>query len=114
FITILIGVTGLGSKISPLFNRGVMGVFMMLLGLTLIQIFLKGMLGIPFGMAEAEELMINIPIALLAIFIAIVVIVISIKTPAKIRSYALLIGIILGWILFIILFGKNGSEQSAK
>lgn len=114
FITILIGVTGLGSKISPLFNSGVMGVFMMLLGLTLIQIFLKGMLGIPFGMAEAEELMINIPIALLAIFIAIVVIVISIKTPAKIRSYALLIGIILGWILFIILFGKNGSEQSAK
>ncbi|MEI3612107.1 uracil/xanthine transporter [Pseudogracilibacillus sp. SO30301A] len=105
-ITILIGITGIGPVVAKLFNPGVMGVFMFLLGLTLIQIFLKGMLGIPFG-ASADAATINLPISGLAIFIAVLVIVISIKSPARIRSYALLIGIILGWILYTIIFGAE-------
>lgn len=113
-ITIIIGITGIGSKIAPLFNDGVMGVFMLLLGLTLIHIFLKGMLGIPFGVSDEASLMINVPVATLAVFIALLVIVISIKTPAKVRSYALLIGIIAGWILFVVIFGKNGGTQQAN
>src|SRR5699024_9412814 len=88
-ITILIGLLGIGPYIAKLFNPGVMGVFMLLLGITLIQIFLKGMLGIPFGQA-AETATINLPVAGLAIFIALLVIVISIKSPASVRSYALL------------------------
>lgn len=108
FITILIGITGVGPLIAKLFNPGVMGVFMFLLGLTLIQIFLKGMLGIPFG-GEAEQATINLPVAGLAIFIALLVIIISIKSPAKVRSYALLIGIIFGWILYTIIFGVDSS-----
>src|SRR5699024_10317453 len=61
-ITILIGLLGIGPYIAKLFNPGVMGVFMLLLGITLIQIFLKGMLGIPFGQA-AETATINLPVA---------------------------------------------------
>lgn len=102
-MTIIIGVTGLGPTIAKFFTPGVMGVFMFLLGLTLIQIFLKGMLGIPFG-SGADEATINIPVSALAIFIVLLVIVISIKSPAKIKSYALLIGIILGWILYTVIF----------
>lgn len=109
-ITILIGLTGIGPIISKLFNPGVMGVFMFLLGLTLIQIFLKGMLGIPFGTA-AETATIHLPIAGVAIFIALLVIVISIKSPAKIRSYALLIGIIVGWIIYTIIFGVDSTSN---
>lgn len=114
-ITILIGITGLGPAISKFFTPGVMGVFMFLLGLTLIQIFLKGMLGIPFGGGE-DEATIDIPVSALAIFIVLLVIVISIKSPAKIRSYALLIGIILGWILYTIIFGveSNISGEAAS
>jgi len=108
FITILIGITGVGPFIAKLFNPGVMGVFMFLLGLTLIQIFLKGMLRIPFGDAE-EGATINLPVASLAIFIALLVIIISIKSPAKVRSYALLIGIILGWILYTVIFGTESN-----
>ncbi len=104
-LTVLIGVTGAGPKIAELFNPGVMGVFMFLLGLTLIQIFLKGMIGIPFG-ENGDSATIHLPIAGVAIFIALVVIIISIKSPARIRSYALLIGIILGWILYTIIFGS--------
>jgi len=105
-ITILIGILGIGPVVAKLFNPGVMGVFMFLLGLTLIQIFLKGMLGLPFG-ATADAATIQLPISALAIFIALLVIIISIKSPAKIRSYALLIGIIVGWILYAIIFGAN-------
>lgn len=107
-MTIIIGVTGLGPTIAKFFTPGVMGVFMFLLGLTLIQIFLKGMLGIPFG-SGADEATINIPVSALAIFIVLLVIVISIKSPAKIKSYALLIGIILGWILYTVIFGVESN-----
>ena len=110
-ITILIGLLGIGPYIAKLFNPGVMGVFMLLLGITLIQIFLKGMLGIPFGQA-AETATINLPVAGLAIFIALLVIVISIKSPASVRSYALLIGIIIGWILYVIFFGSPSAATS--
>jgi len=107
-ITILIGITGVGPAIAKLFNPGVMGVFMFLLGLTLIQIFLKGMLGLPFG-GEADQATINLPVSALAIVIALFVIIISIKSPARVRSYALLIGIILGWILYTVIFGVDAS-----
>lgn len=109
-ITILIGITGVGPIIAKLFTPAVMGVFMFLLGLTLIQIFLKGMLGIPFGSA-AEHAAINLPVAGLAIVIALLVIVISIKSPASVRSYALLIGIIVGWIVYTVLFGVEGNSS---
>src|SRR5699024_5369399 len=54
---------------------------------------------------------IDLPVSGVAIFIALVVMVISIKSPAKIRSYALLIGIILGWILYTITFGAESSSS---
>jgi xanthine/uracil permease len=107
-LTILIGVTGIGPYIARFFTPGVMGVFMFLLGLTLIRIFLKGMLGIPFGQVT-EGAAIQVPIAGLAVCIAIFVMVLSIKSPVNIRSYALLIGIIVGWILFVILLGSGRS-----
>src|SRR5690625_7466891 len=74
----------------------------------LIHIYQKGMLIIPFGMEE-QQVTINLPIAGLAIFIALLVIIISIKSPAKVRSYALLIGIILGWIVYTVIFGVDSS-----
>src|SRR5699024_10845259 len=107
-MTIIIGATGLGPTIAKFFTPGVMGVFMFLLGLTLIQIFLKGMLGIPFG-SGADEATVDIPVSALDIFIVLLVIVISIKSPAKIKSYALLIGIILGWILYTVIFGVESN-----
>lgn len=102
-ITIFIGISGLAPLLARFFTKGVMGVFMLLLGFTLIQIFLKGMLGIPFD--NSSDASIDIAVSVLAIFIAILVIVISIKSPVKIRSYALLIGIAVGWGLYVLFFG---------
>ena len=111
-ITILIGLSGIGPIIAKLFTTCVMGVFMFLLGLTLIQIFLQGMLGIPFG--DAEEAQIRLPVAALGIFIALIVMIISIKSPVKIRSYALLIGIVIGWIIYRLIFGNEDAVYSAS
>src|SRR5699024_1807104 len=66
-------------------------------------IFLKGMLGIPFD--DSSDASIDVAVSGLAIFIAVLVIVVSIKSPVKIRSYALLIGIAVGWGLYVLFFG---------
>lgn len=102
-MTIIIGLTGLGPKISKLFNPGVMGVFMFLFGCQLVSIFMKGMLGIPFGNAAASG-SIDIAVSLLSIMIAIMVIIISVKAPSHIKRYSLLIGIVIGWIAYTLIF----------
>lgn len=111
-ITLIIGLTGLGPHIAKLFNPAVMGVFMFLFGVKLIGIFLKGMLGIPFG-NEAESAQIDLAISLLSIIIAIIVVVISIKAPPSIRRYGLLIGIVIGWIAFNLTFGQQETTQQS-
>ncbi|MDP4085283.1 MAG: uracil/xanthine transporter [Bacillota bacterium] len=110
-LTILIGITGLGPHLAKLFNPAVMGVFMFLLGTKLITIFLKGMLGIPFG--QAKEVHIDLSISLFSMIIAILVITISIKAPPSIRRYGLLIGIIVGWIFYTLIFKTKGPVSPA-
>ncbi|ALX48482.1 uracil/xanthine transporter [Lentibacillus amyloliquefaciens] len=112
-ITIIIGLTGLGPVIAKLFKPAVMGVFMFLFGVKLIGIFLKGMLGIPFG-NEAQSATIDLSVSLLSIIIAIIVIVISIKAPPAIRRYSLLIGIVIGWIAFNLTFGGQQTVEQTS
>ena len=111
-LTFLIGVTGMGPRIAKLFTPAVMGVFMFLFGCQLIGIFLKGMLGIPFG-NQAEAPTIDVSISLLSIAIAIIVIVISVKAPSSIRRYGLLIGIIGGWIIYALIFKPESAVSEA-
>ncbi|MCG7345682.1 uracil/xanthine transporter [Sporosarcina sp. ACRSL] len=111
-LTFLIGVTGIGPRIAKLFTPAVMGVFMFLFGCQLIGIFLKGMLGIPFG-NQAADASIDVGVSLLSIVIAIIVIVISVKAPSSIRRYGLLIGIIGGWIIYAIIFKPESAVSEA-
>ncbi|WP_284139412.1 MULTISPECIES: uracil/xanthine transporter [unclassified Virgibacillus] len=101
-LTILVGVTGFGYYLEKLFNPSVMGVFMFLFGVSLCITFFKGMLGISGG-----EATINIGVGLLAIFIAAFVLIITIKAPTNIAQYSMLIGIVIGWPLFTVLFGNE-------
>jgi xanthine/uracil permease len=112
-ITLIIGLTGLGPHLAKLFSPAVMGVFMFLFGVQLVGIFMKGMLGIPFG-NDAESGTIDVSVSLLSIVIAIIVIIISIKAPASVKRYSLLIGIIVGWILFIIFFEPETSIKASS
>ena len=111
-LTFLIGVTGMGPRIAKLFTPPVMGVFMFLFGCQLIGIFLKGMLGIPFG-NQTEAVHIDVSVSLLSIVIAALVIVISVKAPSSIRRYGLLIGIIGGWIIYALIFKPENPVSEA-
>lgn len=110
-LTILIGLTGLGPHIAKLFNDAVMGVFMLLFGFQLIQIFLKGMLGLPFG--KSTDASIDLKLALFSFVLALLVIIVSIKAPKKFRSYALLVGIIVGWIAYALIFDSKKMSHAS-
>lgn len=87
-----------------------MGVFMFLFGCQLVGIFLKGMLGIPFG-NESRSANIDVSVSLLSIIVVIIVIVISVKAKPSIRRYALLLGIIIGWIFYTLIFGLQETVE---
>nr|WP_281166633.1 uracil/xanthine transporter [Salinicoccus carnicancri] len=105
-LTIIIGLSGAGPYLAKLFNPAVMGVFMFLFGCQLIGIFLKGMLGIPFG-NDVQGAKIDLSISLFSIIIAAIVAIISIKAPSSVRSYGLLIGIVIGWMGFSLIFEQQ-------
>src|SRR5699024_12251829 len=93
---------------------GIKGGVSLLLGLILIEIMLKGMVQLPCGNADENQVVINLLVAALSIFIALIVIIISIKSPPKIRSYALLIVIVLGWGLYVLLFPSEESVTQSS
>ncbi|WP_284139193.1 MULTISPECIES: uracil/xanthine transporter [unclassified Virgibacillus] len=112
-LTILIGLFGLGPILAKLFNSAVMGVFMFLFGIQLVGIFMKGMLGIPFGDVSLPG-EIDVTIAPLSLVIVTIVILISVKGPKILRRYSLLIGMCVGWVLHATIFGaeKTSIETS--
>lgn len=105
-VTILIGLTGIGHRLARLFRPAVMGVFMLLLGAQLVTIFMKGMLGLPFGVYNGP-VVINYSSFSLAIALMLMVITIIIFLPRAISKYALLIGTVAGWVLYSCLFSAD-------
>jgi len=103
-ITILIGVMGFGRVLARFFTPPVMVVFMFLLGAQLVGIFFKGMLGIPFGvMSEAAGIdWRTAPVALITVLITVACIV---CLPRRLARYAILVGVVVGWVLYRIFYG---------
>ncbi|CAG9609576.1 uracil/xanthine transporter [Pseudoneobacillus rhizosphaerae] len=93
-LVLIPGVPFLKSIFSPM----VMTVYLFLLTFQLIFIFFKGM----FPLTENGT--INVPISLLSLVIVIFVSVMKLKGSQTISNFSILIGIIVGWILFNILF----------
>lgn len=102
-VTIVIGVTGLGHRLAALFRPAVMGIFMFLLGAQLVTIFMKGMLGLPFGV-YAGQVVINYQTFSLALAVMVLIIMMIAFLPRAVGKYALLIGTLAGWIAYSSLF----------
>lgn len=102
-LTIIVGLTGLGYYLQKLFNPGVMGTFMFLFGVSLCINFFKGMLGLPYG-GQSGATSINLSIGLFSILLAILVLVLTVKAPGKIAQFSLLIGIVIGWPIYALIF----------
>ncbi|MDA1876251.1 MULTISPECIES: purine/pyrimidine permease [Bacillus] len=96
-ILIGLGVTGFIGRILFLFTPVVTGTFLLLLCLQLSGVFLKGMLGITATISQIDGFT-----AIIAFSIFLFVIILSNFGKGFVKSYAVLIGLISGWIIFLI------------
>ncbi|MDM5195529.1 purine/pyrimidine permease [Bacillus hominis] len=96
-ILIGLGLTGFIERILFLFTPLVTGTFLLLLCLQLSGVFLKGMLGITATVSQIDGFT-----TLIAFGIFLFVIVLSNFGKGFVKSYAVLIGIISGWLIFLI------------
>ncbi|PQZ58442.1 MULTISPECIES: purine/pyrimidine permease [Bacillus] len=96
-VLIGLGVTGFIGRILFLFTPLVTGTFLLLLCLQLSGVFLKGMLGITATVSQIDEFT-----ALIAFGIFLFVVILSNFGKGFVKSYAVLIGLVSGWIIFLI------------
>src|SRR5690606_3049086 len=105
-VTILLALFGAVSFINKIFKPMVMNVFLMLLSIQLAIIFFDGMISV------AEDGSMNVTITLFSLVIVIFVAFLKIKGNRLISNFSLLIGIVVGWPIFKLLFPDAGSIAS--
>jgi xanthine/uracil permease len=101
----ILGITGLVNRLLFLFTPLVMGSFLLILALQLSGTFLEGMLGMQ-GQSGVDY---GITAISFAVFV--LVIVLSNKGKGWMKSYSLLLGILFGWLLYV-LSGKISNTNS--
>ncbi len=102
---VLFGVFRLAEKLLPLFTPLVTGSFLFLLTIQLSGTFLEGMLGI-----QQEVEAIHGTEAVLAFLTFFIVLGLSIFGKGWLGNYAVLIGIVIGWISYSIFVGNDSSR----
>ncbi|MCM3439886.1 uracil/xanthine transporter [Metabacillus halosaccharovorans] len=105
-VVLILGSLKLISFIQKVFTPMVMSVYLFLLTFQLILIFFKGMLKFtPDGKLD-------IPVSLFSLGVVLLVCLIKIKGKAVISNFAILIGIVVGWVFYLILFPAEQSTIS--
>ncbi|MEH7013802.1 purine/pyrimidine permease [Neobacillus niacini] len=100
-ILLLLGITKWVRHLLFLFTPIVSGTFLFILAIQLSGVFFKGMVSIDSNTGQMDGVSF-----LLAICIFFFIIVLSSKAKGWLKNYAILLGILAGWIIFII-FGKS-------
>ncbi|QQE77782.1 uracil/xanthine transporter [Alicyclobacillus sp. SO9] len=98
---VLAGLLGVHKVLNRLFTPVVMSVLLILLASKLIDIFFKGML----GMQNSSH--VHVGIALLSVVIVVVVSILTIGTKGIISNFSILIGLSLGWVSYVLIFGSK-------
>lgn len=106
-VTLLLSAFNLISFLQKIFTPMVMTVYLFLLSFQLIFVFFKGMLGIT---SKGE---ISISISILSLCIVLFVSILKLKGSRIISNFSILIGIIVGWLFYSILFGSDAKEVGA-
>lgn len=102
-ILLILGITGLVNKLLFLFTPLVTGSFLLILALQLSGVFLEGMMAL-----QGEQSRPDYGTAAISFGVFFLIITLSIKGKGWIKSYAMLIGILLGWLLYFLL-GKTSN-----
>ncbi|MGI2295382.1 purine/pyrimidine permease [Paenibacillus sp. GXUN7292] len=92
---IMLGATGLVKRLLPIFTPLVTGSYLLLLAFQLSGTFLRGMLGISGESQQAQW-----GAGFIGLLVIAIVILLSIKGKGWLQSYALLIGIVAGCLLY--------------
>ncbi|WHY86820.1 purine/pyrimidine permease [Neobacillus novalis] len=108
-ILIIVGLTGWMNKLLKLFTPLVNGVYLTILGFQLSGMFLKGMIG---GSDKSTKIQPGIVILSFAIFI--LVLALSVWGKGWLKSYAVLIGMVVGSIAFILFFGSQPMPKTSS
>jgi len=107
FAVMVLGIFNLLSFIQKVFTPMVMSVFLFLLTFQLISIFFKGML------KTSADGGLDIPVSMFSIGIALFVILLKIKGKTAIGNFSILIGIVVGWVLYLLVFPSAQSVNVA-
>ncbi|SFL98833.1 Xanthine/uracil permease [Paenibacillus sp. 1_12] len=105
-VVLILGAFNLLVFIRKVFAPMVMSVYLFLLTFQLVFIFFKGMLKI------SPDGTLDLPISLFSLGIVVLVSLIKIKGGNVVGSFSILIGIIVGWILYLIIFPSEPSFSS--
>ncbi|GGD23414.1 purine/pyrimidine permease [Pontibacillus salipaludis] len=105
----LFGALKISQKILPIFTPLVTGTFFLLLTVQLSGTFLKGMLGLQEGANTIQGTQ-----ALLAFLTFFIVLGLSTFAKGWLSSYAVFIGIIIGWITFRLLIGGQTNQADVS
>jgi xanthine/uracil permease len=97
-VTIILVIISGPALLKSIFSPMVMTVYLFLLTFQLIFIFFKGMFPL------TDEGTINIPMSLFSIAIVILVSVLKLKGKKMLSNFSILIGLVVGWIFYEILF----------
>ncbi|WP_148434742.1 purine/pyrimidine permease [Gracilibacillus massiliensis] len=97
----LFGIFKISQYILPIFTPLVTGTFFFLLTVQLSGTFLQGMLGL-----QGDSTNIQIKEALIATFTFLIVLGLSIFARGWLSSYSMFIGILIGWIIFVVVEGQ--------
>ena len=103
---IIIGLTGWMNKLLKLFTPLVNGVYLTILGFQLSGMFLKGMIGVSDASSKIQP-----GIVIISFVIFLLVLALSVWGKGWLKSYAVLIGMVVGSIAFIMV---NGSQPMPK
>lgn len=90
-----------------IFTPMVMSVYLFLLTFQLILIFFKGMIKVN------EEGTLDLPVSLLSIGIVLLVSLLKIKGNNILGNFSILIGMVVGWIVYVIFFPAEVSSNSS-
>ncbi|WAH37209.1 uracil/xanthine transporter [Alicyclobacillus dauci] len=102
---VLFGVLGLDRILTRIFNSMVMTVLLFLLSAQLIHIFFLGMMGIGGTHTQIQP-----GTAAVSIGIVVIVMLITIFGRGVLGNFSILIGMIVGWIAFALLFGGQPAD----
>ena len=101
-LTVLIGFSGLGHRPARLFTPSVMVLFYVDAGRAADHYLFKGMLGLPFGIAD-PNFKIQLPPFALSVAVMCPVLGMIIFLPQRFARYGLLVGTITGWFVVVLL-----------